>query len=159
MKGKKSGNTVDKVFELAKPIADSLAIDIWDIKFEKEGATWYLKVLIDKEDGINIDDCEALSRPLNDVLDEVDPIEQSYVLEVGSPGLGRELSKQAHFERYLNEEIKIKFYAQIDGSKEHICVLKGYEKEFITVILNDEERQIKHNEYSIVRLYDDKDLF
>ena len=78
MKNKKSGSTVKRIAELAKPLCDELGLELWDVKFEKEGATWYLRVFIDKDGGINIDDCESFSRPFNKLLDEVDPISQSY---------------------------------------------------------------------------------
>ena len=93
--------TVEKVRELAQPIADELGFFLWDVRFEKEGATWYLRVLIDKDGGIDMDDCEAFTRPMNKVLDEADPISQSYVLECGSPGLGRELRRPEHFELWI----------------------------------------------------------
>ncbi len=159
MAEKKGGNTVQRIIELVKPIADNLGVDIWDVRFEKEGASWFLRVFIDKDEGITIEDCENLTRPLNDVLDEVDPIEQSYVLEVGSPGLGRDLVKEQHFLKYLGEEVRIKFYKAIDGNKELVCILKDYCKDFITVLFNGDTREIKHSEYSYVKLYDDKDLF
>ena len=91
-------STVDIVTELAQPLADELGLFLWDVRFEKEGATWYLKVLIDKDGGVTMEDCENFTRPFNKILDEADPISQSYVFECGSPGLGRELRKPIHFE-------------------------------------------------------------
>ena len=82
-------NTAEKVRELALPLCEELGLFLWDVRFEKEGATWYLRVFIDKDGGVDMDDCEAFTRPFNKILDEADPIAQSYVLEVGSPGLGR----------------------------------------------------------------------
>ena len=93
--------TVEKVRELAQPIADELGFFLWDVRFEKEGATWYLRVLIDKDGGTDMDDCEAFTRPMNKALDEADPISQSYVLECGSPGLGRELRRLGNFALFL----------------------------------------------------------
>ena len=84
MKIKKFGTTEQLVHSLAEPIAHEKGLRIWDVRFEKEGASWYLRVFIDKDSGVTIDDCEALSRPLNDLLDEKDPIKQGYFLEVGS---------------------------------------------------------------------------
>lgn len=156
---KKSGGTIQRVYELAKPLADSLGLDLWDIRFEKEGADWYLRVFIDKEGGIAIDDCEALSRPLNKLLDETDPIEQAYVFEVGSPGLGRELRKPEHFQQFIGEEIRIKLYKSINGQKEIVGILKEYNKDFIKVENSGQQIDIPNSECGIVRLNDDNDLF
>lgn len=159
MKSKKSGGTIQKVYELAKPLADDIGLDLWDIRFEKEGADWYLRVFIDKDEGITIEDCEALSRPLNIILDETDPIDQAYIFEVGSPGLGRQLRKPEHFEKFIGEEIRIKLYKAINGQKEIIGNLKEYNKEFIKIDIDGQEMQIPNNECGIVRLNDDNDLF
>ena len=89
--GKK--NTVGIVTDLVRPITDELGLDLWDVRFEKEGSTWYLRIFLDKEEGVNIDDCENVSRRLSPILDETDPIVQSYTLEVSSPGIGRDLRR------------------------------------------------------------------
>ena len=159
MNTKKSGGTIQKVYDLAKPLVDSLNLDLWDIRFEKEGADWYLRVFIDKEGGITIDDCEALSRPLNKLLDETDPIDRAYIFEVGSPGLGRELRKPEHFEKFIGAEIRIKLYKAINGQKEIIGILKEYNKDFIKVEINGQDTEIPNKECGIVRLNDDNDLF
>ena len=86
-------STVGIVAELVQPIVDQLGLQLWDVRFEKEGSVWYLRVFLDKEEGINIDDCENVSRQLSPILDEVDPIPQSYTLEVSSPGIGRDLRR------------------------------------------------------------------
>lgn len=158
MAGKKGGNTVAKVYEIAKPIADSLGLKIWDIVFEKEGAMWFLKVLIDKIDGaLDMDDCEAMTRPLSKALDEADPIEQNYMLEVGSPGLGRDLKKPEHFEEFLECPVRIRYIRETDGQKEFIAVLKGYTKDTISVITEDGDKEINLSETAFVRLFDDDD--
>ena len=116
MAGKKGGNTAAAVYEIAKPIADGLNLKIWDVSFDKEGAMWYLRVLIEKEDGaVDMDDCEAMTRPLSKALDEADPIEQNYMLEVGSPGLGRQLRRPEHFEEFLECPVRIWYIREIDG--------------------------------------------
>ena len=91
--GSKGGNTVSKVAALAKPIAEELGLSLWDVRFVKEGAQYYLRIFIDKEGGVSVDDCERMSRAIDKPLDELDPIEQSYILEVCSPGIERELSR------------------------------------------------------------------
>ena len=108
MKLKKNGATEQKVYELAAPLAESLGLVIWDVRFEKEGASWYLRVFIDKDEGISIDDCEAMSRPLSDLLDEADPIDQQYFLEVGSAGLERDLVRESHFAASIGAVVRMR---------------------------------------------------
>ena len=91
MAKKEKGNTVAAVWQIAQPIAESLGLELWDVRFVKEGADWFLRIFIDKEDGVSIDDCEAMSRAIDKPLDDADPISQSYCLEVSSPGVEREL--------------------------------------------------------------------
>ncbi len=160
MKMKKFGNTEKLVYDLVKPIADELGTRIWDVRFEKEGASWYLRVFIDRDEGVNIDDCEAVSRPLSDLLDEKDPIPQSYILEVGSAGIERELVREAHFEASPGKVLNIKLYSAIDGVKEITGKLLAYDKEKLVLgfPFGDEEgkeKTIPLESISTVRLYDD----
>lgn len=104
----KSGNITKKIYEIAKPIAENLGLEIWDVKFLKEGKNWYLRIFIDKPKGISIEDCEKMSHSLDEPLDTLDPIEQSYFLEVCSPGIERELSTDLHLEKFLGSEINVK---------------------------------------------------
>ncbi len=153
------GATVKKVRELAQPLCDELGLFLWDVKFEKEGANWYLRVFIDKDGGISIDDCEALHRPLDRLLDEADPIPQSYILEVGSPGLGRKLERPEHFEVCIGDEVRLRFIRPREGEKEIIRVLTGFEGGEITVSNGESEEKIPLSECAFVRLNDDADLF
>lgn len=158
MAGKKGGNTAAAVYDIAKPIADGLNLKIWDVSFEKEGAMWYLRVLIEKEDGaVDMDDCEAMTRPLSKALDEADPIEQNYMLEVGSPGLGRQLKRPEHFEEYLECPVRIRYIREIDGLKEFIAILKGYTKDSISVVTENGDKEIKLSDTAFVKLFDDDD--
>lgn len=123
---KKTGqSTVAIVSELVTPIADSLQLTIWDIQFEKEGSTWTLRVIIDKEGGVSIEDCEALSRPLDALLDEKDPIEQSYCLEVSSAGIERTLTQEWHYDHCKGEEVILRLIRPRDGEREFIGKLLG----------------------------------
>jgi len=123
-------NTVARVTELAQPLADELGLFLWDVRFEKEGATWYLRVLIDKDGGVTMDDCEAFTRPFNDILDEADPISQSYIFECGSPGLGRELRKPVHFEVCIGDVVRVRLIRpDKNGEREFIVGLVGYDEE------------------------------
>lgn len=118
-------NTEKKVLPLLEPIIENLQLELVELEFVKEGANWYLRVYIDKDGGVNIDDCEAVSRALEAKLDETDPIEQAYVLEVSSPGIDRPLRKDADFEKYKGEMIDIKLYQALDGKKQYQGKLLG----------------------------------
>ncbi len=160
-KKSKGGNTVSRVYEMVKPLTDELGLILWDVVFEKEGAYWYLRVYIDREDGMpGIDDCENVTRPLSQLLDEKDPIEQSYILEVGSPGLGRILKKEEHFLRYIGSPVRIRFIRENqNGEKEIIATLEAYNKDTVTVDAGGEKRDIKLSETAFIKLYDDEDIF
>lgn len=163
MEGKKS--TVQKVRELAQPIADEMGLFLWDVRFEKEGATWYLKVLIDKDGGVDMNDCEAFTRPMSKALDDADPIQQSYVLECGSPGLGRELRLPEHFEVCIGDEIRVRLIRpDKNGEKELVAALAGYDKDSITCIRQNQdgssgEIRLRLADCAYIRLNDDADLF
>ncbi len=160
-KGGKGGNTIARVCEMVKPITDELGLVLWDVVFEKEGAYWYLRVFIDRDDDMpSMDDCENVTRPLSKLLDEADPIEQSYILEVGSPGLGRELKREEHFKRYMECPVRIRFIRENEaGEKEIIAALKAWSKDGITVARDGEESVIKFSDAAFIKLYDDEDVF
>ncbi len=154
--------TVTKVRALAQPICDELGLFLWDVRFEKEGATWYLRVFIDKDGGIDMYDCEAVHRPLDKLLDETDPISQSYVFEVCSPGLGRELRRPEHFEVCIGDEVRVRFIRERDGVKEITGILAGYDnkQKSVTLDLGEGNNQtLPLSECARVRLNDDADLF
>lgn len=153
------GSAVKKVRALAQPICDELGLFLWDIKFEKEGANWYLRVYIDQDGGITLEDCEALHRPLDKLLDETDPIQQSYIFEVCSPGLARRLERPEHFEVCIGDEVKIRFIRSREGEKEIIRTLKGFEEGVMTLSDGEKEETIPLSECAFVKLYDDGDLF
>ncbi len=143
----------DKILLLIKDTVEAQNVTLWDVRFVKEGASYYLRVFIDKEDGVNIDDCTAVSHAIDPVIDEADPIDKSYYLEVCSPGLERELIRAEHFEWAKGREIKVKLYKAIGGSKEIIGTLLSFDgginistvsgeiylekKDFSTAKLND----------------------
>jgi len=157
---KKKVSTVDKVFELAKPLADELGLEIWDIRFEKEGVSWYLRVFIDKDGGVGLEDCEAISRPLNKLLDEIDPIDVGYVFEVGSTGLGRELKKEQHFQKFLGSIIKVRLIHTENSAKEVVGTLKSFDNgSFLLVTSLGDELEIKLSDCAFVKLNDDENLF
>lgn len=150
---------VTKVRELARPLCEDLGLFLWDVKLEKEGANRYLRVYIDCDGGVGIDDCEALHRPLDKLLDEYDPVPGSYVFEVCSPGLGRKLERPEHFEVCMGDPVKIGFYTDRGGSKELFGILDGYDGSSVTVDANGHKESFALSECRFVRLDDDRDLF
>ncbi len=133
----KGGNVSAAVWEIAKPIADELGVEIWDIRFLKEGTDWFLRIFIDKPEGISINDCENMSRAIDAPLDELDPIEQSYCLEVSSPGLERELTRPEHFERYSGSPVKVKFIRPVNGIREYKGILESSDGKTLVLRLDD----------------------
>ncbi len=153
---KKRGNTVETVWAIAQPLAEELGLLLWDVRFQKEGANWYLRIIIDKEDGIGIDDCVAMNDALDAPLDEADPIEQSYNLQVCSAGIERELVRDFHFEMYMGADIMVKLpKADESGMKLRKGTLKGYDNGVLTVGFEDgSERTYEKKEYTQVKLDD-----
>lgn len=111
-------SAAERVYALIKETVESQGVELWDVRFLKEGASWYLRVFIDKEEGITIDDCTDVSHAIDPVIDEADPIDKSYYLEVCSPGIERELIRPEHFEKMIGQIVKLKLYKAIDGVKE-----------------------------------------
>lgn len=134
----KGGNTVKNVWEIVEPFAEELGLKIWDVRFLKEGSSWYLRIFIDKEGGVSIDDCVDLTHAINKPLDEADPIEQAYFLEVSSPGVERDLVRDEHFTAYIGEKIKVKMIRPVEGKREFNGILSDYSDGNITISLEDE---------------------
>lgn len=155
MEKRKGGNTVNTVWELALPLAQELGLVLWDVRFVKEGANWYLRIIIDKEGGVGIDDCVAMNDALDAPLDEADPIEQSYNLQVSSAGIERELVRDFHFDMFKGAKIILKLRAAFDGVKVHKCLLRDYENGNVTVEFADGSlHTFAKTEYSSVKLDD-----
>ena len=119
--------------KILRPITEEAGVEIYDVEYVKEGSTWYLRAYIDKPGGICIDDCEAVSRRLSDILDEKDYIDDAYILEVSSPGLGRPLRKEKDFRRSLGEEVEVRTYRMIEKQKEFTGILKEYDEKTVTI--------------------------
>ena len=124
----KRENYEQKTEKILIPIVEEYGFELVDVEYVKEGSTWYLRAYIDKPGGISIDDCEAVSRRLSDILDEKDYIDEAYILEVSSPGLGRPLKKEKDFKRSLGEEVEIRTYRMIEKQKEFTGILKEYDE-------------------------------
>lgn len=147
------GKTVEsRTEEILAPIVKGFGVEIYDVEYVKEGSDMYLRAYIDKEGGVNINDCENVSRALSDELDKEDFIEDAYILEVSSPGLGRTLKKDKHLEKSLGEKVEIKTYKPIDGQKEFCGILKAYDADGITVEIENEEKKFVKKEIALIRL-------
>lgn len=123
----------EKVEALAKPVVEDEGCELWAVEYVREAGSWYLRVLIDKDGGVGIDDCERISRRLDPILDEADPIPDSYVFEVGSAGAERELKRPSDFERYIGSEVEVKLYQPYRGKKSYVGCLEAYEDGNVTV--------------------------
>ena len=140
--------------ELAAPAIAEQGCTLWDVEYVKEAGTWYLRVLIDKEGGVDILDCEAISRKLSDLLDEADPIDGSYTLEVGSAGAERALKRPGDFQRYIGSPVLVKLYRAQDGHKEFAGHLAAYDEASgdVTITVGREEKTFIKKDVALVRL-------
>ncbi|MCI8539731.1 MAG: ribosome maturation factor RimP [Oscillospiraceae bacterium] len=139
--------------ELAAPLAAEAGCTLWDVEYVREAGSWFLRVYIDHPEGVSIQQCEAVSRPLSDKLDEVDPIEGSYVLEVSSAGADRPLKKPEHFQQFMGKEVEVRLYQAKDGRKEFHGVLTGYENGDVTLEAGGEALTFLKKEIALARLY------
>lgn len=139
--------------KLLMPVLEEHHFELVDVEYVKEGGSWYLRAYIDKPGGITVDDCEIVNRALGDLLDEQDFIEDSYILEVSSPGLGRPLKKQRDFERSLGEEVEIRTYRMMNKQKEFRGILKAYDEGTVTIETEEGQEQIFEKEnIALIRL-------
>ena len=158
---KKGGNTAALVRELAEPIAARFGCQLWDVRFVKEGAEWFLRVFIDKPGGVSIDDCVDVTRALNDPLDALDPIDREYCLEVCSPGLGRELTRPEHFDAFTGAPVLVRLIRPLpDGRRELRGTLLCLEDGVVTVQPEGggDPVALDRAAASKIRLLDDEDL-
>ncbi len=143
----------DKVTELALPIVEEEGCSLWNVEYVREAGCWYLRIYIDKEGGVGIDDCERISRRLDPLLDEADPIPDSYVFEVGSAGAERELKRPGDFEQFMGHEVEVKTYKPINGSKAFVGELAGYADGTVTVRVGADNMTFEKNQIALVRLH------
>ena len=141
-----------KTEELLQPLVDAHGFELVDVEYVKEAGNWYLRAYIDKPGGIAVDDCEVISRALSDKLDEEDYIEESDILEVSSPGLGRPLKKEKDFKRSIGREIEVRTFRAIDKQKEFTGILKEFDKDSFTIVMEDNEMTFQRSETALVRL-------
>ena len=141
----------EQVWQFAEPLVQAQGCSLWDVEYVREGGEWFLRLYIDKDGGVDIDDCEAVSRAVDPVLDEKDPIPESYRFEVCSAGLERVLKRPSDFERFLGEPVLVKLYRPKNGQKEFPGVLKGYAGGAVTIDMNGTELTFEKPEVALVR--------
>ncbi len=142
----------EKAEKLITPIIEENQFELVDMEYVKEGSNWYLRAYIDKPGGITIEDCEQVSRAFSEVLDKEDYIENSYILEVSSPGLSRPLKKVRDFERSIGKKVEVRTYQLIDRQKEFVGILKEYNQNTITIEIEGEEKMLEKSQIALVRL-------
>jgi len=146
-------NYEQKTEKLLEPIAEAAGVRIYDVEYVKEGSDHYLRSYIDKDGGVDITDCEKVSRALSDALDAADFIPEAYIMEVSSPGLGRTLKKDRHFEYCLGEEVELKLYKPVEGKKDFEGILKAYDKDTVTVESDDDGKRVfDRKDIAIIKL-------
>lgn len=139
-------NTVDRVWEVVEPIVNDLDLILWDVRYVKEGADWFLRIFIDHPEGVNITHCEQVSRAVDQPLDEADPIEQAYILEVSSPGIERILVRDEHFLQFIGADVMVKMMRPLEGiGKEFKGVLVDYNDGEVTIQDHSGENQVTIN--------------
>lgn len=149
-------NTAAIAEELAAPILEEMGLQLWDVVYEKEGSGWYLRYYVDKEGGIDINSCEAFSRAISDVLDEADPIDGSYTLEVSSPGIERALTRDWHFETLMGQQLLVRLIRPVEGMRDFIGTLTDYRDGTLTLLLDEKtEMNVERGETAFIRLYND----
>ena len=154
------GNTAQRVEALVRPTVEGMGLRLWDVVFEKEGPDWYLRVLIDRDGVMDTDTCADVSHALDPILDEADPIDQSYYLEVGSPGLGRKLTRPEHYELLKGQKIRAKLIRPgADGSRELAGILAGRQGSTVTLDTDKGAVSFEVNAAASVNLCDDENLF
>ena len=143
----------DKVSALALPIVEKNGCTLWDVEYVKEADSYYLRVFIDKEGGVSINDCEAISRELDPILDKEDPVPDSYIFEVGSPGAGRELKRPSDFEKFFDSDVEVKTYKPVGGRKSFVGKLKAYNDGDVIIICDNQEITLSKADVAKVNLY------
>lgn len=158
-KKKNKGNTAEIVAELVKPIVEEMGLTLWDVRFVKEGAMWYLRIFIDKPSGVTIEDCENVTRAVDKPLDELDPIEQNYCLEVSSPGIERELLREEHFDAFLGAPVMIKLHRPDEnGVREYKGTLIAHDRETVSIAQENGGQSVINKKDTVYIKLDDFDL-
>lgn len=155
---KKSESYERRCEELLMPIVEKNQLELVDVEYVKEAGNWYLRAYLDKSGGITIDDCELVSRALSDILDKEDFIEDSYILEVSSPGLDRPLKKEKDFIRSIGRNVEVRLFQAVDGCKEYTGALLSYDKDTVTISTGDQKKCFERKNLALIRLAFDFDF-
>jgi ribosome maturation factor RimP len=142
----------DVITELARPVAEAAGVELWDVEYVSEAGQWYLRIYIEHPDGISIDQCEAVSRILDPILDEADPVEESYIFEVASAGAERPLKRPSDFDKFMGEPVLVKLYKAVDGKKEYPGILSGYDNGKVTISIDGNELAFEKSDIALTRL-------
>lgn len=144
----------ESVAQAVEPVVNGLGLELWDVEYRKEGSDYFLRIYIDKPDGVSIDDCVSVNNAIDPIIDELDPIQQSYCLEVSSAGLVRELKKDSHFDRFLSKTVTVHTYKSIDGilPKKFEATLLGYNDKEIIFEIKDNKRAVERSSISKISI-------
>lgn len=140
-----------KTEELITPIVEAAGFELVDVEYVKEGSVWYLRAFIDKPGGIAVDDCAVVSRQFSEILDAEDYVEDAYIFEVSSPGLGRPLKKEKDYVRNMGEEVEIRTYRAMDKRKEFVGILTAYDQTTVTIEEDGEEKVFEKSDIALIR--------
>ena len=143
----------DKIAQIARPVVEDEGCSLWDVEYVREAGTWYLRIFIDREDGVSIEDCERISRRLDPILDEEDPIPDSYVFEVGSAGADRELKRPGDFKQFMGSAVEVRLYRPMDGSKRFTGTLVDYQDGEVSITQGERTLRFEKDQIAQVRLY------
>lgn len=143
----------ERVWAIAEPVVEGFDLRLWDVEYVREGADWFLRVYIDKDGAVDISDCEKVSRALDPILDEEDPIPDSYTFEVCSAGCERVLKRPGDFQQFLGSQVLVKLYRPKNGRKEYVGTLEAYENGALTLRAGEEVMTFTSEETALVRLY------
>ena len=143
----------DRLSAIVLPVVEEEGCRLWDVEYVREAGTWYLRVYIDKEGGVGIDDCERISRRLDPILDEEDPIPDSYVFEVGSAGAERELRRPSDFEQFMGHEVELRLYKPLNGKKSFVGTLSGYDAGDVSLTVGAEDLRFEKAQIAKVNLH------
>lgn len=141
----------DIVYDIAKPVVDRHGFELVEVEYKKEGADWYLRVYLDKEGGITIDDCQSVSEVVSDLLDEADPIDHPYIFEVSSPGIDRPLKTERDYKKNLEKEVEVKLFTPLEGKKAIEGILKGYTDDKVQIEVEGNMVEIERNSIALIK--------
>ena len=148
----------DIVTQFAKPVVEAHGCQLWDVEYVREGSERFLRLYLDKEGGVDINDCENVSRATDPLIDEADPITQAYYYEVSSPGIGRDLVRPWHFDKYMGQDIEVRLIRAENGQREFMGALLSHDDASVTLRIGEEEKTFVKKDCAFIRLYEEIDM-